>query len=78
MGKVINIRECPEWLDSAADYFSVKWNIDKQLYIGSMNDRLSTKNTVPRWYLMLRDVEIIGLTLLALWRCRKAATRRGI
>ena len=60
MEKVINVRECPEWLDSAADYFSVKWNIDRQLYIDSMNDSLSTKNAVPRWYLMLRDDEIIG------------------
>jgi len=60
MEQIINIRECPEWLESAADYFSAKWNIDRQLYVDSMTDSLSTEKSVPRWYLMLRGDEIIG------------------
>ena len=58
--QIINIRECPEWLERAADYFSSKWNMDKKLYLDSMNDSLSTEKPVPRWYLMLRGDNIIG------------------
>ena len=51
MNQIINVRECPEWLDRAADYFSSRWNIDRQLYVDSMTDSLSTEKSVPRWYL---------------------------
>ena len=60
MSHIISIRTYPEWVSRAADYFSSKWNIDRQLYLDSMNDSLSTEKSVPRWYLMLRDDEIIG------------------
>ena len=60
MTKIINIRECPEWIESAADYFSSRWSVDRQLYHNSMNDSVSTEKSIPRWYLMLRDEEIIG------------------
>jgi len=60
MEQIINIREHPEWRDRAADYFSSKWNLDRQLYLDSMNDSLTTNNSVPRWYLMLREDNIIG------------------
>ena len=60
MEKIINIREYPEWLNRAADYFSSRWKIDRQLYADSMTDSLSTSEPVPRWYLMLRGDEIIG------------------
>ena len=60
MTQIINIRECPQWLDRAADYFSARWGIDKQIYLDSMTDSLSTTEAVPRWYLMLCGGEIIG------------------
>ena len=60
MEHIINIREHPGWLEKAADYFSARWNIDRQLYVNSMNDSLATENPTPRWYLMLRGDEIIG------------------
>ena len=60
MTKIINVRECLEWIESAADYFSSIWNIDRQLYLDSMNDSVSTADSVPRWYLLLRGEEIIG------------------
>jgi len=60
MERIINIREHPEWLERAADFFSSKWNIDRQLYFDSMNDSLITTKTLPRWYLMLRGDNIIG------------------
>ena len=60
MSNIISIRQRPEWLERAADYFSSRWNVDKQLYIDSMNDSLTTVKPIPRWYLMLRGDEIIG------------------
>ena len=58
--KIINIRECPEWLERAADYFSTRWHIDKKLYLDSINDSLTTEKPVPRWFIILREDEIIG------------------
>ena len=60
MERIINIREYPEWLERAADYFSSRWNIDKKLYLNSMNDSLLTEKPVPHWYLMLRGDNVIG------------------
>ena len=60
MSKMMNIRKHPEWLERAADYFSSKWSVDRRLYLDSMNDSVSTDKPVPRWYLMLREDEIIG------------------
>ena len=59
MERIINIRECPEWLERAAGYFADRWGIDPQLYRDSMKDSLLNP-TVPRWYLMLRGDEILG------------------
>lgn len=59
--RIINIRAHGDWLERAADYFSSKWGIDRQLYHDSMTDSLTTDNPLPRWYLMLTDAdEIIG------------------
>ena len=60
MLNIINIRQRSDWLEHAADYFSSRWSIDKQLYLDSIKDSLTTENPVPRWYLMLRGDEIIG------------------
>jgi GNAT superfamily N-acetyltransferase len=60
MEQIINIRELPQWLEPAADYFSSKWGIDRKIYHDSMTDSLSTEAPLPRWYLMLRGESIIG------------------
>jgi len=60
MEQIINIREQPQWLERAADYFSSRWRIDRILYVDSMTDSLVLENPLPRWYLMLRNDEIIG------------------
>ena len=57
MEQIINIRENPQWIDRAAGYFSSRWNLDKKLYLDSMNDSLTTTQPLPRWYLMLRKTE---------------------
>jgi len=60
MEQIINIRKHPEWLERAVDYFSSRWNIDRQLYFDSINDSLTTDKALPRWYLMVREDNIIG------------------
>ena len=60
MTRIINIREYPEWLNKAADYLSARWGIDRQIYVDSMMDSLTTEKPVPRWYIMLCGDEIIG------------------
>ena len=60
MISIINIREHPQWVELAADYFSSKWKVDRQLYLDSITDSLTTENPVPRWYLMQRGEDIIG------------------
>ena len=57
---IINIRQCREWLERAADYFSSRWQIDRQLYLDSMQDSLTTNEPVPRWYLLVEGEEIVG------------------
>ncbi len=58
--KIFNIRNNPELLEEAADYFSSKWGIERQIYHDSMSDSISTDNPYPRWYLMISGDEIIG------------------
>jgi GNAT superfamily N-acetyltransferase len=60
MNEIINIREHPEWLERGVDYFSSRWNIDRQLYHESISDSIETGKPLPRWYLMLEESEIIG------------------
>jgi len=58
--EIINMREQPQMLERAAEYFSSRWGIDKSIYVYSINACISTIYPVPRWYLMLRGDEIIG------------------
>jgi len=57
---LLNIRENPAWLDRAADYFSSKWSVSRQVYHDSMADSISTKAALPRWYLLMDGDTIIG------------------
>ena len=63
--RIICIRKNPDLLQRAADYFSSRWDIDRELYVESMKDSISTELSIPQWYLMLRKAingvdEIIG------------------
>ena len=57
---IINIREHPNWINRAADYFSARWNLERKLYLNNISDSITTRKAVPRWYLMLRGDEVIG------------------
>ena len=57
---IIGVRENPDFIDRAADYFNAKWKIDRKLYHESMTDCIATEKPYPRWYLMLRDGRTVG------------------
>jgi len=58
--KIINVRDNPDFLDAAADYFSSKWSVSRQVYYDSISDSISTKSNIPRWYLMMKCERIVG------------------
>ena len=58
--KIVDVREAPEYRERAVDYFSSKWDIDRQLYHDSISDSVTTDNPLPHWYLMLDGERIIG------------------
>ena len=60
MTKIINIRDYPNMLDKSVEYFSSRWNIDKQLYYDSIKDSIYTDKAVPRWFLMLKGDDVVG------------------
>jgi len=45
---IINVRENPEYLDQAVDYFSSKWGINPQIYRESISDSITTDQALPR------------------------------
>jgi len=57
---IIGIRENPEWLERAVDYFASKWGISRDVYQDSMFHSLTTESPLPRWYLMVKGDEVIG------------------
>lgn len=60
MTVIIPVREHPEFIERAADFFASRWDIDRQLYADSLSEGMSTGAPVPRWYLMLRGDQIVG------------------
>lgn len=58
--KIISIRDNPQYLNSGIDYFTAKWGIDRRIYADCIGNSLYTENPLPRWYLMLKEDEIIG------------------
>ena len=58
--KIIGIRENPQYLEKGIDYFAAKWRIDRKVYEESITGSITTASPLPRWYLMLKDDEIIG------------------
>ena len=58
--RIISVREQPDYLDRAADYFSSTWGLSRDLYYDCISNSLSTDSPLPRWYLMQKEDEIIG------------------
>lgn len=57
--KYITLRESPEWMFSAAQWFHSKWGVPPEAYLECMKAYLC-KETEYGWYLCLNDNQIIG------------------
>lgn len=55
----ITLRERPEIMDTAAEWFSSKWRVPKSAYLACMNAYLQ-KEAEYGWYLCLDSDKIVG------------------
>jgi GNAT superfamily N-acetyltransferase len=58
--KFIAVRDNPQYLDQAAEYFSRALGLPKRIYDDCIGHSISTQNPLPRWYIMQKDEQIIG------------------
>lgn len=59
----INLREHPELMKTAADWFHSKWGVPTKAYLDCMNAYLR-KETEYGWYLCLDSYKIIGASCI--------------
>ena len=60
----VTLRERPELLDAAADWFHAKWNVPKEAYLACMESFLKAE-TEYGWYLCLDgDIIVAGLGVI--------------
>lgn len=57
---IFNLREHPELLDRAAQWFHEKWGIPLEAYRESMEACLKGKGPVPQWYAAVDGDTIVG------------------
>ena len=58
--EILRLRNKPELMERAADWFHEKWSVSRNAYVESMTDCISGERAVPQWYLAMRNDEIIG------------------
>ena len=60
--RILALRDAPERLEEAAEYFSTKWGIARIVYEDCMAHSLAgvTDSPLPRWYLLLKGERVIG------------------
>ena len=58
--QIIAVREHPDYVNKAVDYFSSKWDVPRKTYQDCISNSLTTESPLPRWYLMFKNNEIIG------------------
>ncbi|EOH93495.1 GNAT family N-acetyltransferase [Enterococcus villorum] len=51
--ELIKLREHPEWIEQAAQWFTSKWHLPLSFYQESMAESLRLKNVVPQWYIFI-------------------------
>ncbi len=58
---IISIRENPEYKDIAIKYFQQSWkSVLPIIYEDCITHSIEAKNSLPQWYLLEKDNEIIG------------------
>jgi len=57
---ILSVREHPELLNQAIEYFSGCWPVDQKVYQDAITNSITTTSPLPRWYLMMDKEKIIG------------------
>lgn len=57
--KIISIRDNPEYIDRAVEYFSAKWAIPRAVYQDCISNSITTESPLPRWYLLINHPGMI-------------------
>lgn len=57
--RYLTLREIPEYMESAAEWFHSKWSVPKEAYLSCMGSYLN-KETEYGWFLCLHGQRIIG------------------
>lgn len=58
--EIVNLKNKKEIIDTAATWFSSKWNIPKEEYLNSINASINSNAPYPSWYIVLSNNKIIG------------------
>lgn len=59
--KILSIRESPEYKDTAITYFQRSWtSVLPIIYEDCITHSLEAKDSLPQWYLLEKNREIIG------------------
>ncbi len=58
--EILSIKDRPEFICTAAEWFSGKWNVDISAYIQSMNEAVSSSDGVPDWFVIMDEGKIIA------------------
>lgn len=58
--KIIKIKDKPEFLYYASNWFHEKWGVPLEAYAESMRECINGQNAVPSWYIVLDKEKIIG------------------
>lgn len=59
--KIISVRENPEYKQTAIEYLQNSWpEISAVMYDDCITHSLTAKNSLPQWYLLEKEGEIIG------------------
>ncbi len=57
---ILKIKNYPELIRRAADWFHEKWQVPAEEYRKSMEESLESRVSVPQWYLVMEGSRIIG------------------
>lgn len=59
--RIISVRENPEYKDKTIEYFQNSWSeVAPIIYEDCINHSINAKDSLPQWYLLENNDEIIG------------------
>ncbi|MNK32508.1 hypothetical protein D3C87_509700 [compost metagenome] len=59
--RIISVRQNPEYKEIAIKYFQDRWSeISPAIYEDCISNSINAKQSLPQWYILEKDGEIIG------------------